>query len=376
MNTPLPTRIACCGLDKAVINTLEFLVADDSKNSFVLTTASDEFICIRQLKTQADIALMKEYRNKFPERKVIAIFKNEIKGKNIIEVRPPVTPRRLLDALNEAAGLSEPGQAQSSGNNPRLKMSAGVLTGHKLKPEIISEGKEKRAGLSRQDIDLENPEEVDKIRYSAERFLQGRLYTACLKGRANNTNIQIYTPHGTFQYYPREHKALVELNRHSLRNLASVPDTVTAIMTEFDGDNSAKENSRKKLVCADALLWDLTIWASRGRLPFEVDLDQPFTLKSWPNFTRWTITPHAMQITVMWLGGFQTLRQTVAMMGIPQHFIFIFYSAASALDLIVLDEGENPQKNKAEVKKVPSRLKGLIGKLLDYVKPENGEQGE
>lgn len=376
MNTRLQTPIASFGLDQAMVQTLDSLMSDEQKNNFVLTAASDELICIYQLKTNADIASLKEYRKKYPDRLVLAIFKNSVKGKNIIGLRSPVTSEQLLNALTQAVKQSGLDQPPTGGSSDRLKMSAGVLTDNKVKPEIISENKDRNFNLSRPDYDLNNPEEDVKFRYSEERFLQGRLSSAYLKGRVNNSNIQIYTPHGVFQYYPRVHKAHIELNRHSLRNLASVPDSVTAIMTEFDDEDSPKENNRKKLVCADALLWDLTIWASRGRLPIQVDLNQSFTLKNWPNFTRWTITPHAMQITVLWLSHSLTLRNTVAVMGIPQHHIFTFYSAALALDMIELDEGIGQSGNKEEIMQKPSRFKGFIGKLLDYITPENGEGGE
>ncbi len=82
------------------------------------------------------------------------------------------------------------------------------------------------------------------------------------------------------------------------------------------------------------VLWKSALWASRGRIPLGTDPDQPVSLHSWPNFTRITITPGALQMAALWSSNPSSLNETARIFGIPHRHVFSFYSSCHALDLV------------------------------------------
>ena len=163
------------------MDTLGFLCGDSQRNNFRITADNDEKICIFLLKKSSSVDALKAYRKQFPDRSVIVIFKNNVKGTNIVNLNPPVTPQKLLNALNQAELMLGSGESN-------LTASASLHVARSKKPEVITQSTEQKFISSRPDIDLENPEEVDKIRYHDERYLQGRLQSAYKKGKKGNTS--------------------------------------------------------------------------------------------------------------------------------------------------------------------------------------------
>jgi hypothetical protein len=131
---------------------------------------------------------------------------------------------------------------------------------------------------------------------------------------------------------------------------------------------------------ADAVLWKVSIWASRGRLPLIYNnIDKKFSLKYWPNLTRFMMTPHSMEIAALWTKDPISLRKTLDLLDIQQRYVFSFYSAAIALDLITF-ETEDRKSSKVisdvnhALKKPEAKRKGVFSKLLKYFKPNNIEE--
>lgn len=105
--------------------------------------------------------------------------------------------------------------------------------------------------------------------------------------------------------------------------------TLTPIETEL-----TLRDASNRLHNADALLWKSACWASKGRYPKQVDFKMPFYLKTWPNFTRLLVTPHAFGITALLIGGARTMVNIAETLKIQQQYVFIFISSAHAIGLV------------------------------------------
>lgn len=367
--------IATKGLTVSLLNTLDLLLGSAGGNKFGLTTSKDESICIFQTQSTDDVDILSKYQQEFPDRPVI-LLRDRVanielnENDRLVFLTLPLTPKGLIDALNKA--VEHCGQS-GVGKNPKA-VAKPSKPSKAVKPEIAIDIDGEKFISSRQDVNLDDPEESKEIRYSIELFIVARLAAAYQLGQKDNSNVQVYTPHGVFSYYPREHKVHVELNLHSLRNLASVPEVCTSPMTAFDSDEIPETPGHKQLVCADTLLWNTALWSSRGRLPFETDIDQPFSLKQWPNFTRWLVTPFAMQISALWLDNRMSLRQTVDLMDIPQRYVFCLYSSALVCGLIDFQEVNQKSPETIDTRERRSGMKNLLGKILDYVKFDGSEE--
>ncbi len=88
----------------------------------------------------------------------------------------------------------------------------------------------------------------------------------------------------------------------------------------------------------DATLWKLGMTTAKGRLPAGTDVNKVFFLKSWPNMTRFQRSPYSLRIAALWATRGASLLETARILEIPQRYVFAFYNAALATD-IVTDDG-------------------------------------
>ena len=85
---------------------------------------------------------------------------------------------------------------------------------------------------------------------------------------------------------------------------------------------------------AETVIWQIALWASRGRLPQSLAPDQPVQLDYWPNFTRLTVTPHALAIASLWVNHSLSAVEVAEKMQVPQRYVFALASAASSTGLL------------------------------------------
>lgn len=116
----------------------------------------------------------------------------------------------------------------------------------------------------------------------------------------------------------------------------------------------------------EAFIWTTSLLTSRGRLQEKTDINKKFGLKTWPNLTRLEQIPHAMQIAAVFSKNPGSLQEIPGWLGIPQRYVFAFYNAALALNMIELDSSKfktgtfdtiNISENKA-------KNRGFFGRLL------------
>ena len=297
-------------------------------------------------------------------------------------------PQEKIDELHDVISKMQP--YSSSDNVTSLKKTSNKLT--TKKPNTLKnkadDNKNKQITIekdtlkfvsSRLDINLNNSTIVEKLIYSTHKYLQGKLTRLYAKAQREGKITILDTSYGIISYNPKNHKAFVSVNNTTLQNISSIANLKGKYLPQ-----SAHPIVDKNWEDADALLWKTTIWASRGRLPSGTNIDTPFILKHWPNLTRFMMTPHAMEITALWVQEPITLRKTIRLLAIPQRTVFSFYSAVVALDLVTITPTEittNTKKdaiNKKEQqplsKPEKEKRKGFFSKLLNYFKPDNIEE--
>ena len=157
------------------------------------------------------------------------------------------------------------------------------------------------------------------------------------------------------------HSGPHSLDRRSLRSLALIP----LVRQDFRiVVGSAREDGPWHP--ATPLLWELALWAARGRIPFGVPFDAPVRLLRWPNLTRLALTPDAIRIAGLWSGHPTSLLLSARALQVPQRHVFAFFSACRALDLLRLEDA--PKNLPASAQPHPSResaSRGLFDRILD-----------
>ncbi len=125
---------------------------------------------------------------------------------------------------------------------------------------------------------------------------------------------------------------------------------------------------RHKAVKSEGILWDITLWSSRGRLPYGTDIDRPFKLSSWPNLTRLTRTPHALQLAALWYKQTISLRATVILLNVSPRYIYTFYSACHQQGLVQ----ENRHGDSYIERPIVKSSRGILSKLMGFLKRKVG----
>ncbi|KMN82026.1 hypothetical protein VK98_10450 [Chromobacterium sp. LK11] len=83
-----------------------------------------------------------------------------------------------------------------------------------------------------------------------------------------------------------------------------------------------------------ALLWQLAIWSSQGRLPAGIGADTPLRLRQWPNLTRLAALPDATRLSALLTKTPATLRIIVRLLRVDPEHACTFLAAAHALGLL------------------------------------------
>lgn len=110
----------------------------------------------------------------------------------------------------------------------------------------------------------------------------------------------------------------------------------------------------------ESILWLVTLLASHGRLNRDMNIDQRWVLKHWPNLTRVENIPHVMRIAAAWQQRPGTVFELAKWLDIPQRHVFAFYTASNVLGLMAMDEGKVEYQEKEE----PKKNRGLFSRLL------------
>lgn len=223
------------------------------------------------------------------------------------------------------------------------------------------------------DADLDDPVSRAAIYYAPEHFLQGLVARAIAHAREIGRPVRIDDASGAaLVLAPRDGQAWTTRSPNALRALAQLPTRGTLHMASQAPDAALPEGASPRQL--EGLEWDLALWASRGRLPRGTSLEHPIRLKNWPNLTRLAVPPEAMRIAGLWSRSSLSLRDTVRILGIPQRYVFAFYSACAALGHVeqiappATPGGPRlmPMQPAAipTMPPPPGRLKRLFGKIL------------
>lgn len=143
--------------------------------------------------------------------------------------------------------------------------------------------------------------------------------------------------------------------------LASEPENLTVntiheITAEPEGQIYALDN----------YLWKSAILCSNGKILEGHVMDQPITLKAWPNFTRQSFDPMHLKMSALLAKESMSLNQISSLCQIPIEEVINFYNAAFAVDLI---ERRNKPREESEAKRKSTPvLKDMFTRLAKKLK--------
>ncbi|WP_298598982.1 hypothetical protein [Zoogloea sp.] len=334
-------RLCHTGMDKRSLYAFELFLSRIGPHACQISGEESADVAFIDLDNELGPYLLEGHRLLYPSRPLIVSARRPPMGNDplTIEVVKPVGLSAFSAALEQVRQLLPAGEASAPAApaEPALPAAPPALDSRQPSADPISLLRQIEERLSTfyvgsmPDVDLDDLAARSAIYYTPEHFLQGVIARAIAHAREIQRPVRIDDPNGAALYLdPRSGLAYQARSANALRALAQLPTRGTVSLSRVESsDAPALESLAGRSL--EALEWDVALWASRGRVPVGTHLDHPVRLLAWPNLTRLAVPPEAMRIAGLWSKGGISLRDTVRLLGVPQRYVFAFYSACLAL---------------------------------------------
>lgn len=398
-----PLGVALVAMDRRMINLLELFFQNYCMKRYYVEAEAKADLCILDLDGYQGRELWNEQVKQYPKRPVILLAFNDPEISNVLVLRKPVTMKKLQTTLAEAREQlslvqgkapaivaptpapvptppSPPETPADKAGEPTAieRTSAVAAAGQQPEEAAASERKASRAAMlldemkdhpvigSAPDIDGADPKQFPRVQFDPGSYLLGHVVQAVELTKKKDLPVRLEHPRGGMTFYPDGKDVLVEMSERQLYILSSVPiqsrdvsiKTLKAPPVKGPGAESMSQS---------ALLWQLTLWSARGRIPQTIQPTDLVVLRHWPNMTRLQGFPHAIRIAALLMQGPRSLIDTAAVLGVPQRFVFAFYSAASVVGLAMPSRRSADKLFQAELPQ-QHRNQGLFRRILNRLK--------
>ncbi len=217
----------------------------------------------------------------------------------------------------------------------------------------------------RGDVDLANADLLKKISFNPQNYIYYHLkdiINSKEKGTILHVNIEnecdfFIGPDNRYVKSPTPLSKRKSVASYFFKTLQIQQQTVAEDWDDIEGD----------LVQCNVLLWDYALWAARGRLPANVDLDQPVRLKHWLDMNRYVTFPYAVKLAAVWSKHTLSIKEIAEKLQIPQRFVFSFYVACQAIDILDFDKGEIPFHVTEADKEIADQRVGVFKRILTQI---------
>lgn len=212
-----------------------------------------------------------------------------------------------------------------------------------------------------------DPKRRSELFYEPDETLQGVLRQACQRAREASCPVRLDLGGQTMMVLAGGRQVISDAREHRLRPLCAISTArrLAALQDAREDELPNMQPLDPRLHSSDRMLWIVSLWASRGRVPIGTDLDAPVSLANWPSFSRLLIPPHGMQIAALWTTHPQSLMQTAKLLAIPHRYVFALYSACLTLGLIEMVPAAKPATaTRSDETPLPAEKRGLLGSVL------------
>jgi hypothetical protein len=305
----------------------------------------------------------------------ILLSAGALPGERAPVLRKPLRAQRLQEALARFAPSSaqSPLQREAGGANqlgvphlPKLgslRSPANVSTRTGARP--LTKRRDRPGFGGAADIDPADPEQLRAAQYDPDDYMQGRVAAAQELSIREQCPVRLGEPRFGIVVWAEQGIALLEGDHKRLRNVASIP----LLDKDFrprpgDPDRLPRSLETGRHLSLQSLTWEVTLRASRGRIPRGSDPLAPIRLRRWPDLPRLLVFPHMVRIAAFWLQRPVSPIEVARLLSVPQRSVFSFYSAASALELIRSDTSGTVPEGSSAGSATRHRNHGLLGRLF------------
>lgn len=398
-----PLKVALHAMDGRSFKMMTIYLQGPCKGAAVVVNNDDAEIDIFDADTVNAGKLLDEHLAKKSHKPIIVLSLQDRKLENVLFVKKPVKIDDML-AIMEKARTQLHGKTKQSvkhvnrladkniGDNTRAPVlakktetSAQPTPEKRILKKFAADTDEQKKTSKHQaamqlneksfgafignvpGIDVNDPKQFAMAMYNPKDYFQGYVKSAFQVSQAKGQIRQLNSGWSPLIIFPHSHEVWLDADDKQLRAFAGLAlnNTLNIKMsvTPLDHESSALVRALEKFHSMDAFLWKLACWASKGRYPATLDIKQPVYLKSWPNFTRLLVTPHALRIAALLIQRPRTLTNIAEILNIKPQYVFVFISAAYALGLAGQARREvDKLVRPPEIK--PNKKQGLLSRII------------
>lgn len=330
-----------------------------------LSDADSAQVAILDADAVGALTLYDQHRHRHPGRPLLVISVRDVHLKDILLLKKPVRVAELMVALSQARDrIGAPAGPAAAAAPPPSPTPA--VPPPRTQTRAATRAMDADAGVElcgqAPDLDPADPRSREQLFYDPELYLQGRLQQALAEARHRNTALVLPLPQHRLVLLPATRRCHTDLSDRQLRGLCLLPNL------DRPAGQWLSEDEARRLDAGggpgtplDTLLWKVALWTAHGRLPKGSDPGQRVALRHWPNFTRLPVPPHALRIAALWSRSPCVLADTPRLLAIPQRYVFAFYSACRALELLEITA---PPTVPDTAPPVPAPARGLLRRIL------------
>lgn len=390
MKTSPPLKVSLHGMDERAQRIFDLFLQGPARGSCEIVPEGQQEAVVVDLDGVGTERLWLDVRRRFSgPALVLSVREKELR--NSIWVSKPVQASEFVDAVKRVqTELMAPRAAKQTEQTPANK----AITQQAKAPESAPAEKTAQPAFAAKDTSsaahaaeltmqerhiheccgdtkdevYRDPARRSELFYDPADTLLGAILEAISLANEAGTPARIDGLGHPLVICPDQRRFFTDMREPYIRSLCTRrrSQTPMPIQTISLEDTPVTAPADERLQRLDALLWSVALWTARGRIPLGTSLEAAVKLKGWPNLTRFTIIPGAMQIAALWSRRPTGLMKTAEQLKLPYRYVFSFYSACKTLGLaeqVALPESA-ANTEKGPLQSTPSR-RGLFKRMLN-----------
>lgn len=326
-NNKKPLTVALHGMDDRSRKIMMMFLQGPCRGVATVIDNNEADVDIFDGDAPASKKLLSEHLQAKRVKPTIVLSLQDFKHEGVLPVRKPVKTDEMLSALNEAKILLADFARTKSRKQATLATVGAEEEEEEAEPEalplktyVLDQDERKKTSKhqtamrfdekgfqayigSLPDIDVNDPNQFSNASYDPKDYFQGYIQSAFMVCRAKGQIMQLQSGWKPIMIFPHTHEIWLDADDPQLRAFAGIKlnsnSTSKMSISPVSAQSIGLGGALDKFQSMEAFLWKLAIWTSKGRYPQTIDYSQPVYLKSWPNFTRLLITPHALRIAAL-----------------------------------------------------------------------------
>ncbi|WP_457666832.1 hypothetical protein, partial [Thiolapillus sp.] len=174
------------------------------------------------------------------------------------------------------------------------------------------------------DVNLDDPEAIREVQFDPEQFLAHHIQHLIERADKEQKYIQVGCCDVTFYLDPFDRCIRTLVKEKNLRIFGTLPINPTYFKYQKQTRLPSEIEDLGSRFDYENFLWRMVLAASRGRLPLDTDLDQPFVLQRKPDLTLLLAFPHAEEISDLWAEAPKSIREILAQLPVAQKYVFAY----------------------------------------------------